>query len=170
MNEIIISRHPTINEALKSELKADSKAKSMWDKFYGINTPYTADYEDDYGYGCVDDYYDSLYSGTSSDEKKIYFFNEISEDDVNDYDYFPDEVFDNYKQLKTFCDDNGIEIPEYETDLIDRRKVSFCTIDPLDKAEGKLTLFSEYSWSRLLYQYGYLCDYLEEEKKYHEEE
>lgn len=186
MKKIIIARTPTINEALKSELKRQEESEELlqktWKSKYGIDDPYDMtdwrdwaygdDYPDYYGDDYPDDddggYYDNddydyeenvFGEKMETEEKDIYFYEKLdfSNDGHEDNQY--DHLFNNIKELKDFCTENGINLPKNELDTIKYRHTSYCTFDPLDKAKGELTLLSDYSWGSLWWE----CHDLNEE-------
>ena len=146
-----------------------------WDRKYGIDKPYDSlpredlmdyddyDYEDDYDnqlsvysggdYYDDEDDYEVSYVDYDKEDKEIYFYENIdpTEDglDGSQYDY----IFNNIGELKKFCAENGIFIPKNEMEDIKYRYLTYCTLDPIDKAEGKLTLISDNEWEALWYQY-----------------
>ena len=177
MKKIIIARTPTINEALKSELKRQEESEKLlqktWKSKYGIDDPYDMtdwrdwtydDYpdDDDGVYYDNDDYdyeEDVFDKQMETKEKEIYFYEKLdfSDDGYEDNQY--DHLFNNIKELKDFCTENGINLPKNELDTIKYRHTSYCTFDPLDKANGELTLLSDYSWGSLWWE----CHDLNEE-------
>jgi hypothetical protein len=181
MKKIKIARTPTINEALKSELKRQEENEKLlqkaWEDKYGIDEPYGVtdwrdwtydDDDDDYsdygngGYYDNDDYdYEEDLFGKKMEtqEKEIYFYEKLdfSDDGYEDNQY--DHLFTNIKELKDFCTENGINIPNNELECIQYRQASYCTFDPLDKEKGILTLLSDNSWGSLWWE----CHDLNEE-------
>lgn len=184
MKKIKIARTPTINEALKSELKHQEENEKLlqkaWEDKYGIDEPYGVtdwrdwaydDDDDDYsdygkgGYYDNDDYdYEEDLFGKKieTQEKEIYFYEKLdfSDDGYEDNQY--DHFFTNIKELKDFCTENGINIPNNELDAIKYRQASYCTFDPLDKANGVLTLLSDNSWGSLWWECHDLSEECEE--------
>ena len=178
MKKIIIARTPTINEALKSELKRQEESEKLlqktWKNKYGIDDPYDMTdwrdwtYDDDYPddddgvYYDNDDYdYEEDIFGNKieTEEKEIYFYEKLdfSDDGYEDNQY--DHLFNNIKELKDFCTENGINLPNSELEAIKYRHASYCTFDPLDKDKGLLTLLSDNSWGSLWWE----CHDLNEE-------
>ena len=178
MKKIKIARTPTINEALKSELKRQKEAEKLlqdsWEKKYGINDPYSYDgYDDDWrdwlhgsdypddddddAYGIYDD--DLFEKKAETEEKEIYFYEKLDFSDEGYEDNQYDHFFTNIKELKDFCTENGINLPKNELEAIKYRHSSYCTFDPLDKVNGELTLLSDNSWGSLWWE----CHDLDEE-------
>ena len=171
MKKIIIARTPTINEALKSELKRQKEAEKLlqdtWGKKFGIDDPYGYDdYDDDwrdwlhggdYPYDDDDDTYD-IYDDDlfgkklETEEKEIYFYEKLDFSDEGYEDNQYDHFFNNIKELKDFCTENGINLPKNELEAIKYRHSSYCTFDPLDKVNGELTLLSDNSWGSLWWE------------------
>lgn len=178
MKKIKIARTPTINEALKSELKRQKEEEKLlqdtWGKKYGFNDPYSYDdYDDewrdwlhggDYPYDDDDDAYD-IYDDdlfgkkVETEEKEIYFYGKLDFSDEGYEDNQYDHFFTNIKELKDFCTENGINLPKNELEAIKYRHSSYCTFDPLDKVNGELTLLSDNSWGSLWWE----CHDLNEE-------
>lgn len=178
MKKIKIARTPTINEALKSELKRQKEAEKLlqdtWGKKFGIDDPYGYDsYDDDwrdwfhggdYPYDDDDDAYgiydDDLFGKKlETEEKEIYFYEKLDFSDEGYEDNQYDNFFTNIKELKDFCTENGINLPKNELEAIKYRHSSYCTFDPLDKVNGELTLLSDNSWGSLWWE----CHDLNEE-------
>lgn len=178
MKKIKIARTPTINEALKSELKRQKEAEKLfqdtWGKKFDIDDPYGYDdYDDDwrdwlhggdYPYDDDDDAYD-IYDDdlfgkkVETEEKEIYFYEKLDFSDEGYEDNQYDHFFTNIKELKDFCTENGINLPNNELEAIKYRHSSYCTFDPLDKVNGELTLLSDKSWGSLWWE----CHDLDEE-------
>lgn len=171
MKKIIIARTPTINEALKSELKRQKEAEKLlqdsWGKKYGINDPYSydgydddwrdwlhgSDYPDDDDDDVYDIYDDDLFGKkVETEEKEIYFYEKLDFSDEGYEDNQYDHFFTNIKELKDFCTENGINLPKNELEAIKYRHSSYCTFDPLDKVNGELTLLSDNSWGSLWWE------------------
>ena len=161
VKKIKISKKPTINEALKSELEKQNSFSSTLKAYpseydsYDDGINYSKYYEDDDD--CYDYYDDDRCR--ENEQKEIYFYDKIDscenayED--NQYDY----LFFNVQELKDFCTENGIHLPNSELEAIKYRKASYCTLDPLDRTEGELTLISDYSFGGLWWE----CHELSEE-------
>lgn len=178
MKKIKIARTPTINEALKSELKRQKEAEKLLQdtlgKKFDIDDPYGYDdYDDDwrdwlhggdYPYDDDDDAYD-IYDDdlfgekVETEEKEIYFYEKLDFSDEGYEDNQYDHFFTNIKELKDFCTENGINLPNNELEAIKYRHSSYCTFDPLDKVNGELTLLSDKSWGSLWWE----CHDLDEE-------
>lgn len=181
MKKIKIARTPTINEALKSELKRQKEEEKLlqkaWEDKYGIDEPYgVTDWRDwayddddddysDYGNGGYYDYDDYDYEEdlfgkkVETEEKEIYFYEKLDFSDEGYEDNQYDHFFTNIKELKDFCTENGINLPKNELEAIKYRHSSYCTFDPLDKVNGELTLLSDNSWGSLWWE----CHDLDEE-------
>lgn len=174
--KIKISPKPSINEALRSELAAQNKAKKNYivdfndwddDPYYFLNEGITDDsfYDDD-----KDDYQ----VPTDKQPKEIYFselMGDISIFDEKNDDYstfsksYISETFSNVDELKTYCLLNGIYIPKNELTSIRYRKISYCTFDPDEKSRGELVLVSDNSWGGLYWTVNDIADAIKQDKK-----
>jgi hypothetical protein len=175
MKRIEIGRHPTINEALSVELTKEAEKEAAlekeWASRYDMDE-YASDWrlwmqsydefdDDAYDYDCYGDEFDITDFDRETACKDIYFYDKIdcvSPDGIDDNQYT--EKFNNIKELKDYCAENGINIPTSQLNAIDYRTCSHCTIDPSDELSN--TLISDSSWGSLYWT----CSDLMDEVKY----
>lgn len=157
MKKITISKYPTINQALKSELIAQENAKPksayQTDMYYGYNYEYSDDYDysDFYNSWCQndddeDEYFDDygIYPNNKDTAKKrIYFYDDLGEDKENLSEIECTHIFNNIAELKDFCLENGIYISNHELSSLRYRYESHCTLDPIDKYYDSLAILSD---------------------------
>lgn len=161
MKQIKIAKSPTIKEALKSEIIAQEKNKptypynNTYNYGYGFGYDYdTYDYyDDDNDYGCRDSYgYDNDFDDNQYDlvEKEIYFYENFDlSDEEGTSNTEPTNFFSNIKELKDYCEENGIYISEYELKAIRYSYESYCALDPLSKEYGTLEIVTDTSFDSL---------------------
>lgn len=134
MKKITISKYPTINQALKSELIAQENAKPKYayqtDMYYGYN------YDDSDDYGIYPNNKDTA-------KKRIYFYDDLGEDKENLSEIECTHIFNNIAELKDFCLENGIYISNHELSSLRYRYESHCTLDPIDKYYDSLAILSD---------------------------
>lgn len=158
MKRIEIGRHPTINEALSVELTKEAEKEAALEKEWASR--YDMDDYDDDAYNDYEEF-DITDFDRETACKDIYFYDKIdcvSPDGIDDNQYT--EKFNNIKELKDYCAENGINIPASQLNAIDYRTCSHCTIDPSDELSN--TLISDSSWGSLYWT----CSDLMDEVKY----
>lgn len=166
MKKIKIAKSPTINEALKSEIIAQENSKPTYPynnaynygHLYGYDYDTSDYYDDDDDYGYRDSYwydngnddsdvfYDEQYDLV---EKEIYFYEnfDLSDDGISNTE--PTNYFSNIKELKDYCEENGIYISNYELKSICYSYESYCALDPLSKEYGTLEIVTDTSFDSL---------------------
>lgn len=139
-----------------------------------LNRPYSAyfidDYDDYYGDDYEDDLsslvfpytkYDSLSSPTDDDDFDAEYYDKHKNDKKSIY-YYPSVYykntrieFESMKKFSDFCDKNGLFLTNDTINQLMYNKVSHCTLDPIDEAEGDKVVVADKSYGGLYYS---VCD------------